>query len=182
MYARRQRVFPLPYITMSNWHVWIKFGVPYFSVPLVLSACNNKVTPRHGHAIVSLPGPSCALQSCNIICNANFHDFHLLIVHYVKRKLWKLLTSELISFRNSENQDWSLKRTSSLTEARLKTEDEYQKCATRCALCLISELLSTPYFTQRRLFYFVAKCSNLRKLLRFYFTFARQENSDPINT
>lgn len=78
-----------------------------------------------------------------------------------------MLTSELIFFRDSENQEWSLKRTSSFTGARLKTEDEYRNRAARCALCLISELLSTPYFTQRRLFYFVAKCSNLRKLLRF---------------
>lgn len=38
-----------------------------------------------------------------------------------------MLTSELISFHNSENQEWSLNQTSSLTEAGVKTENKYQK-------------------------------------------------------
>ena len=48
-----------------------------------------------------------------------------------------MLTSELISFWNSENQEWSFKRTSSFTEASAKTEDEYQK-ASLGVLCTLS--------------------------------------------
>lgn len=44
-----------------------------------------------------------------------------------KTEVKEMLTSELISFHNSKTQEWTLKRTSFFTEARAKTENEYQK-------------------------------------------------------
>ena len=120
------------------------------------------------------------------ICNSKHPvpslPFHLLLVHYVKRKLWELLTSELTSFQNSENQDWSLKRKSPSMGARLKTETEYSKAAIMSSLCLIFVVLSALLLHTTPTVRDCRQMCRVKETFEVLLTFVRRENSDLITT